>query len=190
MGEANSEGCGREKLLSPERRRSAVRLALENYRVSERQACRLLGQWRGTQRYEGIARADEDALTQAIIALASEYGRYGYLIGEGNGTVSDTIGSLTNTTDTMTFTFTSNPATETNLGLCPNAGCNITENGRVQNTGLTISWVGTSGTAQDTISFGPDISDVPEPASLILLGSGLGPVGGFLRRRSSDQASA
>ena len=25
-----------------------------------------------------IARADEDALTQAIIGLASEYGRYGY----------------------------------------------------------------------------------------------------------------
>ena len=36
------------------------------------------GEWRGTQRYEGIDRADEDALTRAIIALASEYGRYGY----------------------------------------------------------------------------------------------------------------
>jgi transposase InsO family protein len=46
--------------------------------VSERHACRLLGQWRGTQRYEGLYRADEDALTGAIIALASEYGRYGY----------------------------------------------------------------------------------------------------------------
>ena len=46
--------------------------------MTERHACRLLGQWRGTQRYEGIGRADEDALTQAIIALASEYGRYGY----------------------------------------------------------------------------------------------------------------
>ena len=77
-GEANSEGRGRGKLLSPERRRGAVRHACENYQVTERHACRLLGQWRGTQRYEGIARADEDALTQAIIALASEYGRYGY----------------------------------------------------------------------------------------------------------------
>jgi putative transposase len=46
--------------------------------VSERHACRLLGQWRGTQRYEGIYRTDEDALTRAIITLASEYGRYGY----------------------------------------------------------------------------------------------------------------
>ena len=77
-GEANSEGCGRGKLLSPERRRGAVRHACENYPVTERHACRLLGQWRGTQRYEGMGRADEDALTQAIIALASEYGRYGY----------------------------------------------------------------------------------------------------------------
>jgi putative transposase len=51
---------------------------LENYQVTERHACRLLGQWRGTQRYEGIARADEDQLTQAILVLASEYGRYGY----------------------------------------------------------------------------------------------------------------
>ena len=64
FGEANSEGRGRGKLLSPERRRGAVRHACENYPVTERHACRLLGQWRGTQRYEGIGRADEDALTQ------------------------------------------------------------------------------------------------------------------------------
>jgi transposase InsO family protein len=48
------------------------------YNLSERQACRLIGQPRGTQRYTLIVRADEDALTQAIIALASQYGRYGY----------------------------------------------------------------------------------------------------------------
>jgi putative transposase len=46
--------------------------------VSERHACRLLGQWRGTQRYEVIYRTDEDALTREIVALASESGRYGY----------------------------------------------------------------------------------------------------------------
>jgi putative transposase len=40
--------------------------------------CRLLFQWRGTQRYRSTVRNDEDALTRAIIALASEYGRYGY----------------------------------------------------------------------------------------------------------------
>jgi transposase InsO family protein len=48
------------------------------YDLSERQACRLVGQPRGTQRYSVIVRADEDALTQAIIGLASQYGRYGY----------------------------------------------------------------------------------------------------------------
>ena len=46
--------------------------------MSERGACRLLGQWRGTQRYSVIQRNDEDGLTRAIVQLASEYGRYGY----------------------------------------------------------------------------------------------------------------
>ena len=40
--------------------------------VSERLACRVLGQHRSTQR------DDEAALTAAIIAFATEYGRYGY----------------------------------------------------------------------------------------------------------------
>ena len=77
-GEADPEGRGLGKLLSPERRRCAVEHAREKYEVSERHACRLLGQWRRTQRYAAIQRIDEDALTEAIIALASEYGRYGY----------------------------------------------------------------------------------------------------------------
>jgi putative transposase len=38
----------------------------------------MVGQPRGTQRYTTIVRADEDALTRAIISLASQYGRYGY----------------------------------------------------------------------------------------------------------------
>lgn len=46
--------------------------------MSERHACRLVGQWRATQRYEAMPRTDEDALTEAIIGLASEYGRYGH----------------------------------------------------------------------------------------------------------------
>jgi len=48
------------------------------YDLSERQACRLVGQPRGTQRYSVIVRTDEDALTRAIVELASQYGRYGY----------------------------------------------------------------------------------------------------------------
>jgi putative transposase len=38
----------------------------------------VLDQHRSTQRKMPRGRADEDALTQSIIALASEYGRYGY----------------------------------------------------------------------------------------------------------------
>ena len=46
--------------------------------MSERRSCRLVGQPRGTQRYHPTQRNDEEPLTQAILALASEYGRYGY----------------------------------------------------------------------------------------------------------------
>jgi len=46
--------------------------------LSERHACRIVDQPRGTQRYTTIVRADEDALTRAIVSLAARYGRYGY----------------------------------------------------------------------------------------------------------------
>ena len=53
------------EFLSPERRRCAVERAREKYEVSERHACRLLGQWRRTQRYAAIQRIDEDVLTRS-----------------------------------------------------------------------------------------------------------------------------
>ena len=46
--------------------------------MSERHACQLVKQPRGTQRYQPTQRDDEDALTRATIALASQYGRFGY----------------------------------------------------------------------------------------------------------------
>ena len=46
--------------------------------MSERLACRGVNRPRGTQRYRPTQREEEDRLTQAIIALASQYGRYGY----------------------------------------------------------------------------------------------------------------
>ena len=52
--------------------------AEQEYGVSERHACWLLGQWRGTPRYAPLLRSDEDGLTRAIITLATQYGRYGY----------------------------------------------------------------------------------------------------------------
>ena len=52
--------------------------AQEQHGISERHACRLLGPWRGTQRYGPMQRPGEDELTRAVIALATPYGRYGY----------------------------------------------------------------------------------------------------------------
>ena len=46
--------------------------------MSERFACRVLGQHRSTQRKVAVLVEDEAALTAAIIALAIQYGRYGY----------------------------------------------------------------------------------------------------------------
>ena len=46
--------------------------------MTERWACRLVNQPRGTQRYQPAKREDEDGLTQAIVSLAKQYGRYGY----------------------------------------------------------------------------------------------------------------
>ncbi len=40
--------------------------------------CRVIGQPRSTQRYRRVGADDEAALTEAIVRLASEYGRYGY----------------------------------------------------------------------------------------------------------------
>ena len=45
--------------------------------VSQRRACRVLGQNRAVQRHTLITRDDEDALTKRIIELAAVYGRYG-----------------------------------------------------------------------------------------------------------------
>ena len=46
--------------------------------VSERRACRVLGQVRRTQRYTLKVADGETVLTANIVSLASEYGRYGY----------------------------------------------------------------------------------------------------------------
>jgi putative transposase len=46
--------------------------------VSERLACRVIGQIRTTQRYEKITDPDREKLRSRIIELATEYGRYGY----------------------------------------------------------------------------------------------------------------
>jgi len=46
--------------------------------VSERRACRVVGQARSTQRRQPSVADDEQALTRAIVGLAERFGRYGY----------------------------------------------------------------------------------------------------------------
>ncbi len=55
-----------------------VRDALGHKAVSERRACRVLGQVRSTQRRSRCPPADEPRLLRRMVGLATQYGRYGY----------------------------------------------------------------------------------------------------------------
>ena len=46
--------------------------------LPERAACRVLGQYRSAQRKMRWTAGDEAPLTQAVVELARQYGRYGY----------------------------------------------------------------------------------------------------------------
>jgi len=65
-------------VISPDRRRQAVEHVQKVLGVSERRACRVIGQPRGTQRYEKHQADDEEQLRERIVYLASRFGRYGY----------------------------------------------------------------------------------------------------------------
>ena len=47
-------------------------------KISERRICRVLGQYRSTQRHQARSRDDEDRLVADMIELARQYGSYGY----------------------------------------------------------------------------------------------------------------
>jgi putative transposase len=65
-------------VISPDRRREAVEQVMEELQVSERRACRVIGQPRATQRYPKRKSDDEEMLREQIVSLATRYGRYGY----------------------------------------------------------------------------------------------------------------
>ena len=65
-------------MVSPARRRACVEHVVRELGVSERQACRVLGQHRSTQRKAPRGADDEARLTADIVELAKRYGRYGY----------------------------------------------------------------------------------------------------------------
>jgi putative transposase len=64
--------------LSPARRRACVEHIVHTMNISERRTCRVLGQYRSTQRKVPRGRDDEERLTVDLIELARQYGRYGY----------------------------------------------------------------------------------------------------------------
>jgi putative transposase len=65
-------------MVSPARRRDAVRYLLRRHRVSERRACRLVAQHRSTQRYRPAQPELELRLVARMNALAARHPRYGY----------------------------------------------------------------------------------------------------------------
>ena len=75
--------------MSPSQRRAAVAFLVRKHRVSERRACRVLGQHRSTNRYQAVPGDFEARLIEAMKALAERLPRYGYrrihalLVGEG-----------------------------------------------------------------------------------------------------------
>jgi transposase InsO family protein len=60
------------------KRRQAVIRVCDTLTVSERRACRVLGQHRSTQRHCVRITDEEEQLTNRIVDLATTYGRYGY----------------------------------------------------------------------------------------------------------------
>jgi len=64
--------------VSPARRRRAVAMLRDRLDVSERWACRVVGQHRSTQRYEPTAAPDDQALRAALREIACERPRWGY----------------------------------------------------------------------------------------------------------------
>jgi putative transposase len=65
-------------MVSPSRRRDAVTYLCQRHQVSERRACRLLGQHRSTNRYRAVAPELELRLVERMNELAGLHPRYGY----------------------------------------------------------------------------------------------------------------
>lgn len=66
-----------EKMVTPAARRQVVGYLQQAFGMSERRACRAVGQWRATQRYE-TRREDPPRLRKVLLEIAREQPRYGY----------------------------------------------------------------------------------------------------------------
>jgi transposase InsO family protein len=65
-------------MVSPSRRRDAVEHLRRFFAVSERRACRFVGQQRSTQRYVAVEKPRERAIVVRLHELAAAHPRYGY----------------------------------------------------------------------------------------------------------------
>ena len=65
-------------MVSPSRRRDAVKYLVGRHPVSERRACKLVGQHRSTNRYRAVAPEFELRLIGRMNELAAAHPRYGY----------------------------------------------------------------------------------------------------------------
>ncbi len=66
------------KLLTPNRRRAAVGMLGERFGVSQRHACRVVGQHRSTQRLDPPAITDDEVeLRASLRAFSTERPRWG-----------------------------------------------------------------------------------------------------------------
>jgi len=64
-------------MVSPARRRAAAEYLVRKHGISERRACRLLGQHRSTQRYRALVPLEEAQLVRAMNARAMAHPRWG-----------------------------------------------------------------------------------------------------------------
>ena len=73
-GQGDAQGVGVGKMVTPERRRRAVVVLVECFGVSERRACRVIGQHRSTQRRPPRPRPEgEDKLRARLRQIARDH---------------------------------------------------------------------------------------------------------------------
>src|SRR5205807_8402799 len=78
-GQADAPGGRPKKVLTARQRRQAVCSLQERFGVSERRACRVLGQQRSTQRQpRKKAPAEEGRLVARMLELVRKHPRFGY----------------------------------------------------------------------------------------------------------------
>ena len=78
VGQPGSERRSFKKLVEPAGLRAAARYAMEQYQMSERHACRLMGLARSTHRYRERKAGRDSELRQRLKELAAKRMRFGY----------------------------------------------------------------------------------------------------------------